>query len=292
MSEPVAHPWWLFQQQSKITIETYLHTALPSPEQEPTELSVAMRYAVLNGGKRLRGALVLAVATLFEQATAPLLPLAGALECLHAYSLVHDDLPALDNDTLRRGKLTCHIAFGEATALLVGDALHTFAFELLLQLSLPPPILIALLKHFSQAIGYQGMIGGQMLDIQNHSHQPLSQAALEHIHALKTGALIQASLKMAGLACGLSPNDLTILDRFGQSLGLAFQIQDDILDILNNRHCDQKLGKITYPSLLGLEGAQKAALVTTDEARQVLQGLSRPADLFNELTHYIVDRIC
>ncbi|MDY1033248.1 farnesyl diphosphate synthase [Stenotrophomonas sp. CFBP8980] len=243
-------------------IESQLDAALPSPADAPRRLHQAMRHSVLGGGKRMRPLLVHAAGEVFgtdpHQLDAP----AMAVELIHAYSLVHDDLPAMDDDALRRGKPTTHIAFDEATAILAGDALQTRAFSLLAEAALPAELRVACLQALAHASGAAGMCGGQALDI-DATGQLQSLDALTRMHALKTGALIRAAVRMGAL-CGHAPAaDLARLDRFADALGLAFQVRDDILDV---EASSEQLGKTagkdvaqdksTFPALLGMDGAK------------------------------------
>ncbi|HEY5717665.1 MAG TPA: farnesyl diphosphate synthase, partial [Motiliproteus sp.] len=226
-------------------------------------LQDAMRYSIFNGGKRLRPVLVYAACSALkgqdEQADAA----ASAVECIHAYSLIHDDLPAMDDDDLRRGKPTCHIAFDEATAILAGDALQALAFEILASdRNLSADHRIEMLRLLAQASGSQGMVGGQTLDMEGEDQQ-LSLEQLQEMHSLKTGALIRASVLLGGIASGRADEDaLEALQQYADAIGLAFQIQDDILDIESSTEqlgktqgADLARHKSTYPALLGLEGA-------------------------------------
>jgi len=222
-----------------------------------------MHYAVTGGGKRIRPLLVYASGHLFEAEQSLLDACATAVELIHAYSLIHDDLPAMDDDSLRRGRPATHIAFGEAVAILAGDALQAHAFELIANASHTPAVALACLQTLSQAAGAAGMCGGQALDIQATGHIQ-SLVELEHMHRLKTGALIRAAVRMGALCGHANIDQLKQLDIFASTLGLAFQIQDDILDIEANT---QQLGKTvgkdtaqnksTFPALLGLDTAKK-----------------------------------
>ncbi len=242
--------------------EQHLQSVLPDPETAPQRLHQAMRYAALGGGKRMRPLLVRAAGHLFDAEPALLDAPASAVELVHAYSLVHDDLPAMDDDDLRRGRPTTHVAFDEATAILAGDALQTRAFEILAEAPLPPALAMACLRTLATASGAAGMCGGQALDIDaTGRQQPL--AGLERMHALKTGALIRAAVRMGALCGGADEAQLTRLDAFADALGLAFQVRDDILDV---EASSEQLGKTagkdaaqdksTFPALLGMEGAR------------------------------------
>lgn len=253
--------------------ERQLQHVLPDPELAPRGLHRAMRYAALGGGKRMRPLLAYAAGHLFAADEARLDAAAVAVELIHAYSLVHDDLPAMDDDDLRRGRPTTHIAFDEATAILAGDALQTRAFEVLAEAPLPPALALACVRTLASASGAAGMCGGQALDIDaTGHHQPL--ADLKRMHALKTGALIRAAVRMGALCGEASDEDLARLDTFADTLGLAFQVRDDILDVEASSEQlgktagkDQAQDKSTFPSLLGMDGA-KATLAELADAMQ------------------------
>jgi farnesyl diphosphate synthase len=242
-------------------VEAKLEQSLPLATQSPERLHAAMRHAVLGGGKRMRPLLVYAAGALFDADEARLDAPAAAVELIHAYSLVHDDLPAMDDDDLRRGQPTVHIAFDEATAILAGDALQTSAFELLAHADADAALRLQWLQVLSRATGVAGMCGGQALDI-DATGALQSLAALQRMHALKTGALIRAAVRMGAAAGGADHDALQRLDDFAAALGLAFQVRDDILDI---EASSEQLGKTagkdvaqaksTYPALLGMQGA-------------------------------------
>lgn len=243
-------------------VESALERSLPSADTAPQRLHAAMRHAVLGGGKRMRPLLVYASGALFDEDDALLDAPAVAVELVHAYSLVHDDLPAMDDDSLRRGKPTVHVAFDEATAILAGDALQTRAFEVLAESTVAAELRVAWLQALATATGVAGMCGGQALDI-DATGKLQSVDALERMHALKTGALIRASVRMGALGGGASGNELQRLDVFASALGLAFQVRDDILDVESSSERlgktagkDAEQDKSTYPSLLGMAGAK------------------------------------
>lgn len=262
-----------------------------------SKLKEANIYSISNGGKRLRPALVYAVAESFggiSEENQNLL--AAAIECLHSYSLVHDDLPAMDDDDLRRGKPTCHIAYDEATAILVGDGLQSFAFELLSQLELEAEKVVAIIHYFSQAAGSFGMVGGQAIDLQS-TNQTLSLEQLENMHRLKTGALIQAAVVMPALAVGANNADLQALKRYAAAIGLAFQVHDDVLDIESDtltlgksQGADASLNKATYPAILGLEQAKLKAQELVKNAQDALQTLNFSCQYLHQLADYITLR--
>ena len=272
-----------------------LDQLLSSSDSASGQLLEAMRYSVFNGGKRFRPILVYAacqaVTGQIEAADAP----AAAVELIHAYSLVHDDLPAMDDDDLRRGQPTCHIKFDEATAILAGDALQTAAFSALLQHSTPEHLL-SLLTELTQASGALGMVAGQMIDLSSVGHT-LDVSALENMHRHKTGALIRASVRMGAIAGNASTKQLESLTTYAQALGLAFQVQDDILDVEGDTTtlgkqagADAALDKPTYPALLGLEQAKAKAHELVETALSALEGFGPEAHLLRELARYVIQR--
>jgi farnesyl diphosphate synthase len=277
-------------------IESQLDASLPSPDQAPKRLHQAMRYAVLGGGKRMRPLLVYASGQIFGADEHALDAPAMAVELIHAYSLVHDDLPAMDDDALRRGRPTTHIAFDEATAILAGDALQTRAFGLLADAALPALLRVHCLQALTHASGAAGMCGGQALDIDATGHaQPL--ADLQHMHALKTGALIRAAVRMGAL-CGDAPHaDLLQLDDFANALGLAFQVRDDILDVEASSEQlgktagkDQAQAKSTFPALLGMDGAKAELAALSERMRDSLAAYDERADALRALGRLAVER--
>ncbi|MEW6445423.1 MAG: (2E,6E)-farnesyl diphosphate synthase [Pseudomonadota bacterium] len=277
-------------------VESALETCLPQAAHPPVRLHEAMRYAVLGPGKRVRPFLAYATARLLATPEERLDAPACALELIHAYSLVHDDLPAMDDDDLRRGRPTCHRAFDEATAILAGDALQTLAFEVLSEApGLSADTRLAMLATLARASGSRGMAGGQAIDLDAVGHS-LELAALETMHRMKTGALIEASVRLGALAGGADADLLQRLQTYACAIGLAFQVRDDILDVTAD---SQTLGKTqgkdashdkpTYVSLLGLGAAQNLAADLRDEAVDALNGLPR-ADELRALASFIVDR--
>ncbi|WP_256777516.1 MULTISPECIES: farnesyl diphosphate synthase [unclassified Stenotrophomonas] len=277
-------------------IENQLDASLPSPDDAPQRLHQAMRYAVLGGGKRMRPLLVYASGQIVGADEHSLDAPAMAVELIHAYSLVHDDLPAMDDDALRRGRPTTHIAFDEATAILAGDALQTRAFGLLADAALPAQLRVHCMQALTHASGAAGMCGGQALDIDATGHaQPL--AALQRMHALKTGALIRAAVRMGAL-CGDAPQtDLLQLDAFASALGLAFQVRDDILDV---EASSEQLGKTagkdvaqaksTFPALLGMDGAKAELAALSERMHDSLAGYDERADALRALGRLAVER--
>lgn len=249
-----------------------------------TPLVAAMRHGSLLGGKRLRPYLVYASGQLFGLDLNNLDAPAAAIECIHAYSLIHDDLPAMDDDDLRRGQPTCHVKFGEANAILAGDALQTLAFSILADVVMHDVAAqdrLSMISELARASGVAGMCAGQALDLAAEGKQ-VDLAALELIHRHKTGALIRAAVRLGALAAGERGRAaLPLLDRYAEAIGLAFQVQDDILDVIGDTQtlgkrqgADQQLGKSTYPALLGLEGAQTKARDLYQEAVAALDELA------------------
>ncbi len=276
--------------------ERGLDACLPDAALAPQRLHAAMRHAVLGGGKRMRPLLVYASGALFGAADDLLDLPAVAVELIHAYSLVHDDLPAMDDDALRRGRPTVHIAFDEATAILAGDALQTRAFELLADSQASADLRVAWLNSLAIAAGAGGMCGGQALDI-DATGQLQSLHDLQRMHALKTGALIRAAVRMGALAGAAAPADLQRLDDFADALGLAFQVRDDILDVESNSAQlgktagkDRAQAKSTYPALLGMEGAKAKLAELAARMHDVLQPYGQRADTLATLGRFAVDR--
>lgn len=281
-------------------MESVLDRLLPPADSAPEHLHQAMRYAVLGGGKRIRPLLVYATCAALGGNDSDADHAAAAVEIVHAYSLIHDDLPAMDDDELRRGRPTCHIAFGEANAILAGDALQALAFEVLAAAPLgerDPARLVAALRCLAMACGSQGMAGGQALDLAAVG-QRLELSQLEQMHRHKTGALIRASVRLGALCAGTDdPPILAALEDFGQRVGLAFQIRDDILDVEGEtavigktQGADQARDKPTYPGLLGLPAAHRLAKQNRDAALAALTGVVALNTALADLGRYAVDR--
>lgn len=263
-------------------------------------LQNAIDYALFNGGKRMRPLLVMLVGEMLSLDEKVLTPLALGIECIHAYSLVHDDLPAMDDDDLRRGKPTCHIKFDEATAILAGDALQSLAFEIVASAmyeDIKSPQTLQLVALLSHAAGPFGMVGGQSLDLAA-TNQHISLSELTNLHALKTGALLSASVQMPCIICNqLSQQDNNNLTTFAKSIGLAFQIQDDILDVTADtktlgkpQGSDQQANKSTFVSLLGLEGAKTELQKQHTAAINALMSLKYDTNKLQIFTDYMVSR--
>lgn len=287
-----------WQQRAQAQTELLLERFLPSENEIPHTLHEAMRYAVLDGGKRLRPMLVLAASELGEAVHEAVEQAMAAIEMIHAYSLVHDDMPAMDNDSLRRGKPTCHIKYGEATALLVGDALQTQAFDVLSRpTELPAARQLAMLSVLTKAGGSRGMAGGQAIDLANVGKQ-MVQADLEQMHSLKTGALIRAAVLLGATACpDLSDAELSVLDAYAAKLGLAFQVIDDVLDceadtatLGKTAGKDADNDKPTYVKLMGLEAARSYAHKLVAEAVALLEPFGDKALRLRQLAEFAVAR--
>ncbi|MEZ8989306.1 (2E,6E)-farnesyl diphosphate synthase [Vibrio breoganii] len=277
-----------------------LETWLDSLHSQDNNLIQAMRYGLLLGGKRARPFLVYATGSVFGLSDDSLDTPASAIECIHAYSLIHDDLPAMDDDELRRGQATCHIEFDEATAILAGDALQTLAFNILAEGKLAPQAesyRIKMVQSLANASGASGMCLGQSLDLEAENRQ-VSLDELKLIHRNKTGALIKSAIQLGALAAGEQGiEQLPRLNAFAENIGLAFQVQDDILDITSDTQTlgkpqgsDLALNKSTYPSLLGLEGAQAKATLLLEKALLELEGIPYNTDLLEQFARYVVER--
>lgn len=286
-----------FTQACRARVDSALDRYLPQGN-DPTQLRAAMRYSLFNGGKRVRPILVYAAALTIKPETDLSLidPIAAALECLHSYSLVHDDLPAMDDDDLRRGKPTCHIAFNEATAILAGDGLQTLAFDLLTQADLPSQTQIQLVRQLALGSGVVGMVLGQAIDLAAVDHQ-LDLDQLETMHRHKTGALIRAAVAMGAISAGADKDQLAALDKYAAAIGLAFQVQDDILDVTGDtatlgkqQGADIARNKPTYVSLLGLDAAKAKATELHRQALDALDGFGANAIQLRQLAGYIVER--
>jgi farnesyl diphosphate synthase len=279
--------------------EQTMDRLLPKGETGEARVFEAMRYSSLGGGKRLRAFFVLASSTLFKVSATSALRVASAIEFLHAYSLVHDDLPAMDDDDLRRGKPTCHKQFDEATAILAGDALQALAFEVLAQEAThgDPAVRVALVAELAKAAGAQGMVGGQMLDLIAETQPDLSIGAITRLQRLKTGALISFSCT-AGAILGKAAEPLRLaLAAYAHDLGLAFQIVDDLLDIEGDAaelgkatNKDAAAGKATFVSILGLDRARSQATLLAQQAAAHLEPFGTQAELLKQAAQFVVTR--
>src|SRR5580692_3821837 len=275
-----------------------LESLIPSADIIPASIHGAMRHSVFAGGKRLRPVLTMqAAATIAGGVPKGIENLGAALEMLHTYSLIHDDLPALDNDDLRRGKPTCHVVFGEAIAILAGDALQTRAFEVLAGLNTPPAATVQILSLVANAIGtVEGMIGGQVLDIESEHSKPTPEL-VDAIHRAKTGALIRISVVAGGVYAGATPDDVARLDLFGRKAGLAFQIADDLLDMTQDSAQlgktagkDLATEKVTWPAVFGIEQSERHAARLIEEAFAALAPYGNRAEGLKALASYLVER--
>jgi geranylgeranyl diphosphate synthase, type II len=275
-----------------------LERLLPGPNTRPTSIHQAMRHSVFAGGKRIRPILCMETGRAVAGSLPPgIEELGAALEMLHTYSLIHDDLPALDNDDLRRGRPTCHKVYGEAIAILAGDALQTQAYEVLSQLQCPAEARVKIIQEIARGTGtVNGMIGGQVVDLAAERTKPDAET-LEYIHRSKTAALITASVVTGGIFANADDKQVESLRRFGQAMGLAFQIVDDILDVTQT---SQQLGKtagkdiasekVTYPALLGLEESRKKAQALLEDAHQDVQNLGPSGETLKGLARFLIER--
>ena len=288
---------WMQHKQTRIEQSLALHLSIDTKELYSSKLIEAMHYSTLNGGKRLRAMFVYAAGEVLGADPKLLDYPASAVEMIHAYSLVHDDMPVMDNDDLRRGKPTCHKAYGEATALLTGDALQSLAFETLCKGPLSSQQQISMIKVLASYSGVKGMAGGQAIDLESVG-QGLTVNELQKMHELKTGALIQASLQMGALASqAVTEKILQQFAKYGAYLGLAFQVHDDVLDVTSDTNtlgktqgADIALDKPTYPALVGLEAAQQKSAELIDKSLAILEELPYDTQALADLSQYIVHR--
>jgi geranylgeranyl diphosphate synthase type II len=279
------------------TVDQALDRVVPPESENPTTIHRAMRYSIFAGGKRVRPLLAMAAADVVSDAPAGVEFAACSLELIHTYSLIHDDLPALDNDDLRRGRPTCHKVFGDAMAILAGDALLTLAFEVLSALDLHPERRIILVRELAAASGtVGGMIGGQVNDIEGEAKPPSAQL-LESIHRAKTGALLRASVRIGAIYAGADSQQLDALTKFGEHIGLAFQIVDDVLDIEQSSDAlgktagkDAKQQKITFPAVYGIERSREMAEQERAQAHTALDVFGDRALRLREMADFIVHR--
>jgi geranylgeranyl diphosphate synthase type II len=297
MKEMTADVNSLLQEGAELTDQA-LESLIPTVDTIPVSIHGAMRHSVFAGGKRLRPILAMqAGVTIAGALPKGIERLGAALEMLHTYSLIHDDLPALDNDDLRRGKPTCHVVFGEAIAILAGDALQTRAFEVLAGLECPPASTVQIIGLIANAVGtVDGMIGGQVLDLESEHLKPTPEL-VEAIHRAKTGALIRVSVVTGGVYGGATADDVSRLDRFGRKAGLAFQIVDDVLDMtVDSAHLgktagkDQATEKATWPAVYGVDQSLRDAAQLVEEAFAALEPYGSRAEGLKAVARYLVDR--
>ena len=284
-------------------IDSTLDRLLPPENQLPTSIHKAMRHSIFAGGKRLRPILCMEAARMVQRDLRPdelparIEELGCALEMLHTYSLIHDDLPALDNDDLRRGKPTCHVAFGEATAILAGDALQTYAYEVLSKLACPPEARVRIIEEIAHGTGtVDGMIGGQVMDLEAENTRADAKT-VEYIHRSKTGALITASLVSGGIYAGGNHTEVQRLRDFGRAVGFAFQIVDDVLDVTQSSDQlgktagkDTASEKATFPAVFGIEESLRRADALIASGCSALDSFGARAETLKNLAHYLVER--
>jgi geranylgeranyl diphosphate synthase type II len=289
-----------YQQDCLALVEEALDLYLPGEKMLPQSLHKAMRYSVFAGGKRIRPVLMIAACEAAGGERRSVLPAACALEMIHTYSLIHDDLPAMDDDDFRRGRPTNHKVFGEAQAILAGDALLTEAFNLLARPDVSPELSaetrLKIVHLLARSAGSMGMVAGQVVDMESEGKK-INFPTLEYIHTHKTGALILAAIQIGALVAGADETCFKNLSRYGEAAGLAFQVADDILDIVGDQAVlgkdvgsDQERGKATYPAFLGLEEARERARDLRDMALEALQAFAVEAEPLRQIARYIIDR--
>jgi geranylgeranyl diphosphate synthase, type II len=288
-----------YLKQNITRVDAWLDRLLPSAETAPAKIHEAMRYSIFAGGKRLRPILAIAAGELFEASEAELLPVACALEMIHTYSLIHDDLPAMDNDTLRRGRPTNHVVYGEAMAILAGDALLTHAFAVLADYQTTnQERKVRVFSEVAKAAGtVRALIGGQVMDIEFEGDPTVTGAQLEEIHRSKTGALIRCAIRVGAIIGGANEAELTALTEYSEKAGLAFQVADDVLDATATTEAlgktagkDAAVHKATYTALYGIDGARHRAQQLFDEAVNTLKRVERPTARLVELARFIIER--
>jgi geranylgeranyl diphosphate synthase type II len=288
----------IYLAESKKLVDAYLEKLLPSVNEEPATIHKAMRHSVFAGGKRVRPILVLASGESLAGNREVLFTLGAAIEMMHTYSLIHDDLPALDNDDLRRGVPTCHKVFGEAMAILAGDSLMTRCYQVLADLpGIPDSTRINIIREVAAATGtVRGMIGGQVVDLESEG-KSVSLDVLEYIHQSKTGALLRACVRCGGMAAGAKAAELQALTEFGNKIGLVFQIVDDILDVTSSSEIlgktagkDEKVKKATYPAFYGIEASREKARELTTSALEAIRDFGAEAECLRSLATFIISR--
>ena len=277
-------------------IDKALNSYLPEKKNPQSVIYTAMRYSLFAGGKRLRPILMLECAKMCGGNESEVMPFACAMEMIHTYSLIHDDLPAMDNDDLRRGMPTSHIKFGEATAILAGDALLNKAFEITSDTEINPRLALKAISILSSSSGTEGMIGGQIVDIESEGKN-ISIETLRYLYLLKTGAIIRSSCTVGAVLSGAGNEEIKAVDEFASNLGVAFQIQDDILDVEGDTETlgkpigsDEQMQKNTYVKLLGLDESKRLVKKYSDKAKQSLKIFGEKADFLIKLTDYLIDR--
>jgi geranylgeranyl diphosphate synthase type II len=284
----------------KNAVDDFLDKALPPDSAPPRNLHRAMRYSLFAGGKRIRPIMAIAAFGAIGGRSKAIIPVASSLELIHTYSLIHDDLPAMDDDDFRRGKPTNHKMFGEALAILAGDALLTMAFDILSRPKIvrgtSPETLIQIIQELAKGSGHFGMVGGQVADIESEGKK-VSRIELEYIHRHKTAALIRASIRIGGLLGNARKQDLSALTQYGEDIGLAFQIVDDVLDVVGTQEemgkdvqSDSSRNKKTYPAFFGVERSRQKAHELMKRATKSLERFGKRADPLREIAHYIIDR--
>ncbi len=289
-----------YLKEKRHNVDSALDAFLPQPEGFSAPLLEAMRYSVMAGGKRLRPILALAASEAVDGVQSEVMPAACALELIHTYSLIHDDLPAMDDDDLRRGVPTCHVAFGEAIAILAGDGLLTYAFEILARgadaNNLNSQKTLKVIHVLAKAAGITGMVGGQTVDVIMENKE-INSEQLAYIHKHKTGALIQASVEIGAIMGGGSREQLSALAEYGAALGLAFQIVDDLLDIEGDEEImgkpvgsDIKKNKATYPALFGITKSREKAQEYIDKALSSLDSFDNKAEPLRAIANYVIQR--
>lgn len=291
----------LYLKEKIALVDAALENWLPKEKEMPYSIHKAMRYSIFAGGKRVRPALMLAACEAVGGDIDKAMPTACAMEMIHTYSLIHDDLPAMDNDDFRRGRPTNHKVFGEAIAILAGDGLLTEAFKLIsnprFAADVEPATRLAVIHEIATCAGTYGMVGGQVVDMESEGKPEIDLPTVQYIHTHKTGALIKASVVAGALLGGADEIQLSAIRRYGEAAGLAFQIADDILDIEGTTEeigkdagSDEARGKATYPAVMGLAAAKQEAKAMMDEAMLALEPLGKPAEPLREIARYIVER--
>lgn len=299
MTQPVRFDFKTYLKEKKEQVDTALALYLPEVADLTSDLMKSMRYSVFAGGKRLRPILCLAGANTVGALESNVMPAACALEMIHTYSLIHDDLPAMDDDNYRRGKPTNHKVFGEGVAILAGDLLLTYAFELMASAAPSvenPTMLLNVMRIIAEAAGFRGMIGGQMIDLECENRK-VDLSTVEEMHRKKTGALLTASVKVGALLGGADGDELKRFEDYGYHFGLAFQITDDLLDIVGNfKEMGKKPGsdleknKMTYPALLGVDGSREAAEMHVKKAVEAISPYGDTAEPLKAIAEYLLQR--